>query len=111
MEGPNSRRIRRSSHPPMIQATEELIGQEVRVFWRERRALALRKGSPATRGFSPGPFSPPYGLVEFKIALTGAGSSLSAFFNSKLTCHICVSDRTCEYEGIPERRIPFATFQ
>ncbi len=46
-----------------------------------------------------------------RICVTGNGSSLSAFFSSRLTCHICASVSTCEYDGMPERRIPFATFQ
>ena len=50
-------------------------------------------------------------MGELRISMTGAGSSLSAFFNNKLTCHICASDSTREYEGMPVRRIPFATFQ
>src|ERR1700678_1561268 len=40
-----------------------------------------------------------------------AGSGLSAFASSTLTCHISVSESTCLYDGMPERRMPLATFQ
>ncbi len=33
-------------------------------------------------------------LYFVKICMTGIGSSVFAFFNSRLTCHICVSFKT-----------------
>jgi hypothetical protein len=67
---------------------------EVLVSRRERRASALRKRVHSNKGLQPRVLLSSYGLVEFKIAATGPGSSLSAFFNSKLTCHISASERT-----------------
>ena len=50
-----------------------------------------------------------HGMV--RTCTTGSGSSLSAFASSKLTCHICVSERTWLYAGMPVSRIPLSTFQ
>jgi hypothetical protein len=87
----------------MTQAREETINQRLLPvgggpkfsrIWLEAQGFSPAKRIAANQGFSPGPSL--YGLVELKIAVTGPGSSLSAFFNNRLTCHISVLERTCE---------------
>src|SRR5258708_12529572 len=40
------------------------------------------------------------------IFVTGSGNSLSAFLSSRLTCHICKSDRSRFYARFPSIPIP-----